>query len=560
MRVLTHVSPDELLALQKSQRVALVLMGGGAKGAYQVGVWSALWKLGIRRFCTITGTSVGALNALIFSSGDPAFATRIWDRVIAAGVLNDARSLLRGIGAILLSHLLIFLSIILEASLVVAAFLGLALLAFVQARGGPTPHDAGLYFGLIGLLLVFFWLAARTDASFLQRVAAGGYALSLFAGRPAQTKKFVNMAGLVGVMLSVVGGFVSGPPSHHVSGGLLWLLPIAWVGLVALRHQGLRLLHEAVRVRPLFERKSLDEEITRLAREDGLFANCTGPVVATLARHASYDDPLAVHPLERRYAYYGTKGEYALRMAYEGSWRRLVPPIAEWVPDYVDLRKSPDPAWALGASSAIPFAFQAVPRKSKDSLGREITDVFVDGGVVDNLPLLPALEAKPEYVIVVAVNSGDSLDDEETLTRTLQEKLRKSYFSKKENDSEANRIREEWIATLPAGYFEEREALSMELARSEDSLLFKFFPVGASPGPFPPFPKIGPNLDEVKVIFIRPSSATSVNLPIIGLITGTMRFDPAYKRKLAEMGMADTEAMFPTAGYSVSRTRATTAI
>jgi NTE family protein len=46
------------------KRIALVLMGGGAKCAYQVGVWRALWELGIREFSAISGTSGGALNAI----------------------------------------------------------------------------------------------------------------------------------------------------------------------------------------------------------------------------------------------------------------------------------------------------------------------------------------------------------------------------------------------------------------------------------------------------------------------------------------------------------------
>jgi NTE family protein len=39
----------------------IILEGGGARGAYQVGVWKALRKLGID-YCGVAGTSVGALN------------------------------------------------------------------------------------------------------------------------------------------------------------------------------------------------------------------------------------------------------------------------------------------------------------------------------------------------------------------------------------------------------------------------------------------------------------------------------------------------------------------
>lgn len=43
---------------------AIVLSGGGSKGAYQIGVWKALRKLKIN-YDIVTGTSVGALNAAI---------------------------------------------------------------------------------------------------------------------------------------------------------------------------------------------------------------------------------------------------------------------------------------------------------------------------------------------------------------------------------------------------------------------------------------------------------------------------------------------------------------
>lgn len=48
-------------------RVGLVLSGGGAKGAYQVGVLKALLEVGVQ-VDTIAGASIGALNAAILAS------------------------------------------------------------------------------------------------------------------------------------------------------------------------------------------------------------------------------------------------------------------------------------------------------------------------------------------------------------------------------------------------------------------------------------------------------------------------------------------------------------
>jgi NTE family protein len=48
-------------------RVGLALSGGGAKGAYQVGVLKALLELGAQ-IDAIAGASIGALNGAILAS------------------------------------------------------------------------------------------------------------------------------------------------------------------------------------------------------------------------------------------------------------------------------------------------------------------------------------------------------------------------------------------------------------------------------------------------------------------------------------------------------------
>lgn len=60
--------------------LALVLSGGGAKGAYEVGVWSALHEAGLAdNVAAVSGTSIGAVNAALFSSWpDPKGAETLW--------------------------------------------------------------------------------------------------------------------------------------------------------------------------------------------------------------------------------------------------------------------------------------------------------------------------------------------------------------------------------------------------------------------------------------------------------------------------------------------------
>ena len=55
----------------KGKRTALVLSGGGAKGAYQIGMLRALEEAGLEKErLVMAGTSIGALNALMYAIGD----------------------------------------------------------------------------------------------------------------------------------------------------------------------------------------------------------------------------------------------------------------------------------------------------------------------------------------------------------------------------------------------------------------------------------------------------------------------------------------------------------
>ncbi len=66
---------------------AIVLSGGGAKGAYQIGVWKALKKLKID-YSIVTGTSVGALNGAFFVQKDYLKAVHMWYHMSFAHVFE----------------------------------------------------------------------------------------------------------------------------------------------------------------------------------------------------------------------------------------------------------------------------------------------------------------------------------------------------------------------------------------------------------------------------------------------------------------------------------------
>ena len=59
------------------EKTALVLGGGGARGAYEVGVWQALCELDAP-IDIVTGTSVGALNAAVIAAGSFESVSALW--------------------------------------------------------------------------------------------------------------------------------------------------------------------------------------------------------------------------------------------------------------------------------------------------------------------------------------------------------------------------------------------------------------------------------------------------------------------------------------------------
>ena len=60
--------------------LAVVLSGGGAKGAYEVGVWKALRKLHIK-YDIVTGTSIGALNGMMMTQNEFYRCIRLWKNI-----------------------------------------------------------------------------------------------------------------------------------------------------------------------------------------------------------------------------------------------------------------------------------------------------------------------------------------------------------------------------------------------------------------------------------------------------------------------------------------------
>jgi len=73
-------------------KTALVLSGGGSRGAYQIGVWKALKELGIQIDIAV-GTSIGALNAAAVTQNTYEAAEALWNQLETDMVFDYAHVL-----------------------------------------------------------------------------------------------------------------------------------------------------------------------------------------------------------------------------------------------------------------------------------------------------------------------------------------------------------------------------------------------------------------------------------------------------------------------------------
>ena len=78
------------MPMKHDQNLAIVFSGGGARGAYQIGVWRALQELQISdRINAVYGTSVGAINGAAFIQNDIKLAEDIWQQMDYKNVFAD---------------------------------------------------------------------------------------------------------------------------------------------------------------------------------------------------------------------------------------------------------------------------------------------------------------------------------------------------------------------------------------------------------------------------------------------------------------------------------------
>ncbi len=72
----------------KDGKRAIVLSGGGTKGAYELGVWRALKEMSVD-YQIVTGTSIGSVNGAMMSIGNFEHADKVWREMVMNDLMAD---------------------------------------------------------------------------------------------------------------------------------------------------------------------------------------------------------------------------------------------------------------------------------------------------------------------------------------------------------------------------------------------------------------------------------------------------------------------------------------
>ena len=73
---------------------AVVLSGGGTKGAYELGVWRALRELSVD-FQIVTGTSIGSINGAMMAAGDFEKCESMWHEMTMGDLMSETHTAAR---------------------------------------------------------------------------------------------------------------------------------------------------------------------------------------------------------------------------------------------------------------------------------------------------------------------------------------------------------------------------------------------------------------------------------------------------------------------------------
>lgn len=355
------------------KRPALVLSGGGAMGAYAVGVLQTLEAAGVRPNI-LAGVSVGAITAVAWTADDfrTGPLTRVWSKLTAAGIgLRWNAMTLRLLGAFVMT-----LGVI-EAVLTLAGSSELSVARLVRRSTGDGVAST--------ILDVLMWLLVGAVGWGVTRISrdADEWLHRLGSSTdPGLVQRSLGMALVLGVTVHLATWFTGAPWPHRFSATMLLVLGGVWavnrVGPFGTWARGvlLRLLPETGG-RGVWRgsgRRRLLERLVAQGDPRRLNSGDTHLILLAVALDSG-------------------------RLAHFTNW---APPAAEFkahierfLGEVVPLRTAEELIQAAVASSAIPVVFEPVTIGGRS---------FVDAGGFTNQPIHAVMADGADAVIVVLVS------------------------------------------------------------------------------------------------------------------------------------------------------------
>jgi len=146
----TKLNINPKIEILRTRKIGLILTGGGAKGAYQIGCLKCLNDLGLNKFHIICGTSVGALNAVAVSAGRILEGVSLWSQINFSKVFKVSPGFFYTAARHLLGGFLIV------NNKIIGAWIGASLLVLVVLFSVLGLYQWGSRILLISFLLVLF--------------------------------------------------------------------------------------------------------------------------------------------------------------------------------------------------------------------------------------------------------------------------------------------------------------------------------------------------------------------------------------------------------------------
>ncbi len=351
------------------RRIAVVLSGGGARGAYEAGVLLAFQDAGLPTHI-LAAVSIGSINAASYAShsstvvGNAGPMVQSWSEVTPAAVGID------------------WTRYIFMLAGLIAATAGVGNL-LVQAL-----HDRGIYVHLYHPKLTWAMLALAGVAVLLlyDQVTYVGYVignlLSGSAWKPDRRKLVLSLLANL-----VVWGFVAlALVFAHLQ---LWGLAVLLSARAKLLAVGLALLLAALAWLLRQPASFLSHKFLRLPLRSGLFPNYER---TRFLRERLLMDKLRASPM--RVVMTAAEVETGQETYFTNAAREQLLADRGADPGFVqtEIEEASDLLQAVLASSAFPLAYEVVP------MGKRL---WTDGGIVANQPIRPAIRLGADVLFLV---------------------------------------------------------------------------------------------------------------------------------------------------------------